>query len=155
MHHKMPGVGLNDRVFTVLLLSFTNKASSSPEAIDVQLPLNLSTFPTPILSRSHSHASITSTSAPDKKLVYQNDDVNATSEQKSRNGREVVEGRYVSWERIRKVDEVKTEWVMRTGSDAGGVLPVWMQKLGVPGAIAKDVPLAVKFAVEREEGKAV
>ena len=141
---------MNDRVFTVLLLSFTNKTSASAEAIDIQLPINLPTFPVPVLSRSHSHANITSNSTLEKKIEYQNSNANATSEQKSRNGKEVVEGRYVSWERIWKVDEGKTEWVMRTASDAGGVLPAWMQRLGVPGAIAKDVPLAVKFVVERK-----
>lgn len=152
MHHKMPGVGLSDRVFTVLLLSFTNKSSNIPESIDMQLPINLSTFPTSVLSRSHTHANLTS--ASNTKLVYRNNDANATSEQKARNGKEVVEGRYVSWERIKKVDDAQTEWLMRTASDAGGVLPGWVQRLGVPGAIAKDVPLAVKFAVEREVGRA-
>ena len=150
MHHKMPGVGLNDRVFTVLLLAFTNKASASPEAIDMQLPIDLAAFPAPVLARSHSHANVAPNSSTDKKLKYQNNDASATAEQKSRNGKEVVEGTYVSWERLRQLDGGTTEWVMRTASDAGGVLPAWMQKLGVPGAIAKDVPLAVKFAVKRE-----
>jgi hypothetical protein len=147
MHHKMPGIGLNDRVFTILLLSFINKSSPVPESIDLQIPIELSSFPPSVLSRSRTHASLVSTS--NAKLEYLNQHVNATSEQKSRNGKDVVEGMYVSWERIRKVDGSKTEWVMRTASDAGGVLPGWVQRLGVPGAIAKDVPLAVRFAVEK------
>ncbi|KAF2684842.1 hypothetical protein K458DRAFT_417704 [Lentithecium fluviatile CBS 122367] len=167
MHHKMPGVGLNDRVFTVLLLSFLYRLTPSgdspnvdtSEAIDVQLPIDLSLFPAPVLSRSHTHADITPTSSTTSgptshpKLVYDNNDATATPEQKKRNGKDVVEGRYVSWEKLRRAEEGKTtEWTMRTASDAGGVLPAWMQRLGVPGAIAKDVPLAVRFAVERGEG---
>lgn len=35
------------------------------------------------------------------------------------------------------------EWVMATASDAKGWLPMWVQKLGVPSAVVKDVGLFV------------
>ncbi|KAK6948669.1 hypothetical protein Daesc_010439 [Daldinia eschscholtzii] len=54
--------------------------------------------------------------------------------------------RYVSVERIRRVrdgeeSERKVEWIMATASDAGGVLPAWVQNVAAPGVIWKDVPL--------------
>jgi hypothetical protein len=155
MHHKMPGIGLNDRVFTVLLASCTHGHSAlGKEAIDIQIPIDLSVFPADVLSRSHSHANIASASGLPKRLIYQNNDIDASPEQKSRNGKAVVEGKYVSWERLTfnlvRPNE-KTEWEMRTASDAGGMLPAWMQRMGVPGAIVKDVPLAVKVALERKQ----
>ncbi|KAI1805010.1 hypothetical protein F4811DRAFT_517765 [Daldinia bambusicola] len=54
--------------------------------------------------------------------------------------------RYVSVERIRRVKDgggegAKVEWLMATASDAGGVLPAWVQNMAAPGVIWKDVPL--------------
>ncbi len=40
-------------------------------------------------------------------------------------------------------------WTMATASDAKGWLPMWMQKLGVPGAVIKDVGLVMKWLQER------
>ena len=37
--------------------------------------------------------------------------------------------------------EQNIDWVMATASDAKGWLPMWMQKLGVPSAVVKDVGL--------------
>ena len=37
--------------------------------------------------------------------------------------------------------EEEVEWVMATASDARGALPGWVQKLGTPGAVVKDVGL--------------
>ena len=41
------------------------------------------------------------------------------------------------------------KWVMATASDAKGKLPMWMQKLGVPGAVVKDVGLVMKWLHDR------
>lgn len=57
----------------------------------------------------------------------------------------------MSLERARRGDggeKGKWIWEMKTASDASGNLPMWMQKMGVPGAIVKDVPLALEFAVK-------
>ncbi|KAK8088906.1 hypothetical protein PG997_003867 [Apiospora hydei] len=37
------------------------------------------------------------------------------------------------------------EWLMATASDAGGVLPSWVQNMAMPGIIWKDVPLFLKW----------
>jgi hypothetical protein len=59
-----------------------------------------------------------------------------------------VQGRYVSVERFRRVGE-DIEWVMATASDAGGVLPRWVQDKAVPGQIAKDVKFYLKWAANQ------
>ena len=38
------------------------------------------------------------------------------------------------------------EWIMATASDAKGWLPMWMQKMGVPSAVVKDVGLFIEWA---------
>ncbi|KAL3962126.1 hypothetical protein ACCO45_003649 [Purpureocillium lilacinum] len=46
------------------------------------------------------------------------------------------------------------EWVMGTVSDARGVLPAWMQKMAVPGQVAKDVDMFLSWiANERTKDK--
>lgn len=64
--------------------------------------------------------------------------------------REVVPGLYAAVEtgtlrtqRDREGEEV--EWVMATASDAKGVLPMWMQRLALPGAVPKDVEYFMKW----------
>jgi hypothetical protein len=52
----------------------------------------------------------------------------------------LVMAAYTSVERIRILPtNGEIEWIMATASDAGGVLPQWMQNLAVPGKVAKDV----------------
>ena len=70
---------------------------------------------------------------------------------------------YVSVERIRRLpgDGKKgdhIEWLMATSSDAGGVLPAWIQNIAMPAVIWKDVPLFLSWAAkergEKGEGAA-
>ena len=54
----------------------------------------------------------------------------------------LVVAAYASIERVRVLpSNGDVEWIMGTASDAGGVLPQWMQNLAVPGAVAKDVEM--------------
>lgn len=58
--------------------------------------------------------------------------------------REVVMGLYCAVEtctlRKKKEEaEEEIEWVMATASDAKGNLPMWLQKMALPGAVPKDV----------------
>ncbi|RFU75696.1 hypothetical protein TARUN_6552 [Trichoderma arundinaceum] len=64
-----------------------------------------------------------------------------------------LRGTYTSIERFTEVDDQgNVEWLMGTVSDARGVLPAWVQKLAVPGQIAKDVDMFLEWiAREREE----
>ena len=64
--------------------------------------------------------------------------------------REVVQGLYAAVETctLRKKgegEEEEIEWVMSTASDAKGNLPMWMQKLALPGAVPKDVSYFMKW----------
>jgi len=54
----------------------------------------------------------------------------------------LVVAAYASIERVRVLpSNGDVEWIMATASNAGGVLPQWMQNLAVPGAVAKDVEM--------------
>lgn len=64
----------------------------------------------------------------------------------------ITEGMYCSVERCELVDEGKNVmWQMATASDAKGVLPMWVQKMGVPGAVVKDVGLFMGWVSERRK----
>jgi hypothetical protein len=59
-----------------------------------------------------------------------------------------LRGTYTSIERFKEVDDQgNVEWLMGTVSDARGVLPAWIQKMAVPGAIAKDVDMFLEWIV--------
>ena len=148
MHHSMPAPALlNDRVFTVLLVSFipTSPAPGTlAQSIDLQFPVDLSNFPVAVKERSRAVSSM-------GKLTYKASD-SASAFQKKQDGRKLVEGRYVSLEKISKVEvngKVLSKWEMMTDSDAEGALPMGVQKLGIPGAIVKDVPLALKYIISK------
>jgi hypothetical protein len=58
----------------------------------------------------------------------------------------LVMAAYTSIERIRILPtNGDVEWIMATASDAGGVLPQWMQNLAVPSAVAKDVEMFLSW----------
>lgn len=64
---------------------------------------------------------------------------------------ELVRGAYTSVERIRDAGD-GIEWLMGTASDAKGVVPGWVQKVAVPGQIAKDVDLFLSW-IAKERSK--
>lgn len=141
MYHHIPPP-LSDRVFPILLVSA--RRSTSASFIIVQIPLDLSSFPASIQARRHV-----------KNGRY-------AGTESGKQGKRLVEGRYVSVERVRKVavgegkdgeaGAEKIVWEMATASDAGGALPMAVQKMAIPGKIAKDVPLFLDW-VERMRGK--
>lgn len=62
----------------------------------------------------------------------------------------LVMAAYASVERIRVLpSNGDIEWIMATASNAGGVLPQWIQNLAVPGAIAKDVEMFLGWIPSR------
>ena len=63
--------------------------------------------------------------------------------------KKTVIGSYVSIEKCSFMPDLNIQWVMATASDAKGSLPMWMQKLGVPGAVVKDVGLFVDWVKGR------
>ncbi|KAL8948686.1 MAG: hypothetical protein Q9222_005154 [Ikaeria aurantiellina] len=56
-----------------------------------------------------------------------------------------VLGVYTSIERCVLRADNQIEWTMATASNARGWLPMWAQKMGVPGAVVKDVGLLMKW----------
>ena len=65
----------------------------------------------------------------------------------------LVVGYYVSVERIRILpDTGEIEWLMATASDAGGVLPSWVQNLAVPSQISKDVDMFLAWIPSQRSG---
>ncbi|KAK4541705.1 hypothetical protein LTR36_007414 [Oleoguttula mirabilis] len=70
-------------------------------------------------------------------------------------GGKITPGIYVSIERGELVDGgARVKWQMATASDAMGVLPMWAQKMGVPGAVVKDVGLFIDWCAIRRHRKA-
>ncbi|KAF8863313.1 hypothetical protein BDZ45DRAFT_117010 [Acephala macrosclerotiorum] len=66
----------------------------------------------------------------------------------------LVMAAYTSIERIRILpSNGEIEWIMATASDAGGVLPQWMQNLAVPGAVAKDVEMFLSWIPSQRTGQ--
>lgn len=56
---------------------------------------------------------------------------------------------YTSIESCQMLPDRNIDWVMATASDAKGWLPMWAQKLGVPGAVVKDVGLFITWIRNR------
>lgn len=74
---------------------------------------------------------------------------------KYRGDSKFTSGMYVSVERGALADGgAKVKWQMGTASDAGGVLPMPVQKLGIPGAVVKDVGLFMDWCEKRRKGNA-
>jgi hypothetical protein len=60
---------------------------------------------------------------------------------------------YTSIERLKDNGE-GVEWAMGTTSDAKGVLPQWVQRMALPGMIAKDVETFLAWiATKRQHGQ--
>ncbi|TKA31068.1 hypothetical protein B0A50_02036 [Salinomyces thailandicus] len=66
-----------------------------------------------------------------------------------------TQGMYTSVERGEIVEGMKgIKWEMGTASDAKGALPMFVQKLGTPGALVKDVGLFMDWCAKRRLGQA-
>jgi hypothetical protein len=58
----------------------------------------------------------------------------------------LVVASYTAVERLRILpDSGEIEWIMATASDAGGVLPQFVQNLAVPGEVPKDVKMFLEW----------
>lgn len=131
MCHHLPFPVAN-RTFPVLILT---AKTSATDGIVVQIPIDTQDF-------------------PDSRVLYTNGrnrrDASTDNPEKRK---KMIPAVYVSIERI-KLDEAKdeVEWVMATASDAKGWLPMFLQKMGIPGAVVKDVGLFVKWNDARRGG---
>ncbi|KAF2456636.1 hypothetical protein BDY21DRAFT_345681 [Lineolata rhizophorae] len=132
MCHSIP-TPLCNRTFTVLVASF---AVSPAVSLVAQIPVDLSTFPA-AFRQEH--------------VMYANGRHRQAGASGAGRGQMVV-GEYVSVERITRVEQdgkKHVRWEMATASDAKGWLPAGMQKLGIPGAIRKDVGLFLRWTADR------
>lgn len=126
MAHKIPPP-LNNRVFSVIIVTARSTVSPS-QFLVVQIPVDISKV---------------------KAALYSNGR-NKTEGDDALKKKTVELGQYVSIERCELIDDgTKTMWQMGTASDAKGVLPMWMQKMAVPGTIVKDVSLFIDWTQKR------
>jgi hypothetical protein len=109
----------NPRLFTIAILTATATSSPHPYFLTVTLPL-------PSLEGF-------------KASRYANGPV----------ARTIVHGAYVSVERVQRHEGGRVAWEMYTASDAKGLLPMIVQKLGIVGAIVKDVGLFLTWLARR------
>ncbi|GAB7345375.1 hypothetical protein MBLNU457_3722t1 [Dothideomycetes sp. NU457] len=129
MAHKIPPP-LNNRVFSVLVA--TARSSSDARFLVVQIPVDIRLV---------------------EKALYSNGR-NKRDGDEAIKRKEVHLGQYVSIERCEVLDDgAKVQWQMGTSSDAGGVLPMFVQKMAVPGAIVKDVSLFMEWIENKRKGK--
>ncbi|KAI1614533.1 hypothetical protein EDD36DRAFT_230989 [Exophiala viscosa] len=85
---------------------------------------------------------------------FYNSGKNVKEGKDARSRKQVCMGVYAAVEVVRRDhSEGEVEWVMATASDAKGNLPMWMQKMSLPGAIAKDVGLFLKWIKTVDDGK--
>ncbi len=117
---------MNNRLFSVLVISAKD---SSGSFIIVRIPLDLSPLPQAFYSRGR-HVQEGDTAQKRKPLVH---------------------GIYTSIERVKTLPDQSIEWTMTVSSDAKGSLPMPMQKLALPGEIAKDVGFFLKW-IDEERG---
>ncbi|MCJ1397088.1 hypothetical protein MMC11_000280 [Xylographa trunciseda] len=122
MCHALP-FPLRPRVFSVAVATARTRAPGQPDGlVIVQVPVDMAALPQARYSAGRN-----------------------VGAEAGVQGKRCVRGRYVSVERARRDVEGQVEWVMGTASDAGGWLPMWAQKMGVPGAVVKDVGLFVRW----------
>lgn len=68
--------------------------------------------------------------------------------------KDMVIAAYTSIERIRVLpSNGDIEWVMATASNAGGILPQWIQNLSVPGILPRDVEMFMDWVAGRRSDK--
>jgi Protein of unknown function (DUF3074) len=145
MCHALPGP-LSPRCFPVLVIT----ASTTPTSfLAVTVPVNLSSPP---LDAAYYSTGRNTT------------DSSASEQQKKK----PVLGIYAAVETVKIMNasehshpdgtaDGQIEWIMATASDTKGNLPMFLQKPNLPGAVAKDVGLFMKWIrtvdIEKEKEK--
>ncbi|KZF26884.1 hypothetical protein L228DRAFT_265236 [Xylona heveae TC161] len=130
MAHHIPAP-LANRVFSVVVV--TAKTSDTSFLV-VQIPVDIRSLSGALYSNDR-HLREGDTSIKRKKVIL---------------------GVYASVEGVtlrHDNDRKDIEWIMGTTSDAKGWLPMSMQKMGVPGAVVKDVGLFLAWVKKQREKK--
>jgi hypothetical protein len=127
MYHQIP-FPFENRVFHTFVIS----ANYGDHAfLVVQIPVDASGFPSAVLERSHWDLSSNKYRSPDPNGGWKQTFA-------------ITQGMYVSVERV-KMEDKEVLWEMGTASTAGGKIPSIMQKMAIPGQIAKDVGLFLSW----------
>ncbi|KAK3674649.1 hypothetical protein LTR78_005371 [Recurvomyces mirabilis] len=112
-------------------------------------------IPPPLNDRCFSVLIVTAKTAQDFLVVQIPIDTNGMPGAKYLTKGKLQHGMYCSVERGELLEHgKKVKWQMATASDAKGILPMWAQKMGVPGAVVKDVGLFIDWTSKRRAGKA-
>ena len=124
---------IRNRVFPVLIITASGPsptpASTPSSFLVVQIPIDLRPLPQAFYSRGR----------------------NLTETKDAMKKKKVVMGVYTSVEKCVMRPDLDIEWTMATASDAKGALPMWMQKLGVPGQVVADVGLFIDWVGKRRQ----
>jgi hypothetical protein len=154
MCHNIPWP-LYNRTFATLVITakpnHISQTSSNSYFIDIQLPLDLTSLrPTPS-PRSTSTNPLSPPSPPstDSPPAIYSTGANRKVGDTSQKRKKVVLGKYVSVERCKIEEDGRVTWEMGTASDAGGWLPMAIQKLALPGAVRKDVGWFIDWTAKR------
>lgn len=150
MCHKLPPP-LSRRVFPELVLT----AKTGPLAfIVVQIPVNLESFPEALYSNGRNikegDGEIKRKSLVQGYVMFPSLILVHAQEVDLM----LLYRVYTSIERCRVDEDQNIVWAMATTSDAKGSLPMWAQKLGVPGAIVKDVGRLMRWISQRRNSLA-
>lgn len=127
MAHKMPPP-LQNRVFAVLVARGRTNINGGPGFVLAQVPVE---FPA------------------DFKEAFYSSGRNVKEGGNSLQRSKIIKGQYASVERVKLDAEGRVVWETAVSSDAKGWLPMPVQKLGVPGAVLKDVGLFVEWTGKR------
>lgn len=149
MCHKMPAT-TSPRCFPVLVVTASVSAS---EFLAVTLPVDISIFSGAFYSNKRNKKEGTDSQAK-KSVQLANyvavERVHKYPKQTTHTGHTHDEQKDVK--HVHESEE-EIEWVMATASDAGGAIPMVAQRMGVPGAIVKDVGLFLKWIHNVPEGE--
>lgn len=142
VYHKIPLI--SNRVFDTLVISAKYADKSRGSFLTLQLPVDTASLPKELLDRrSHRQGS------RHRKEVAGGDGEKVKWEPDC----DVVLGKYVSMEYVDgETTPGEVLWRMALISDAGGKLPLALQNFSLPGKVAQDVGLFMKWVDGRRNG---
>ncbi|KAK5075674.1 hypothetical protein LTR70_010022 [Exophiala xenobiotica] len=137
MCHSLPSI-IGPRCFPVLVIT---ASCSADEFIAVTVPVDISSFSSSFYSNGRNRkegadhqlkksVTLGEYCAVERVVKYTGQTTHADKEGRTHNHGEAGED---------------IEWIMATASHARGNIPMAMQRLGIPGAVAKDVGLFLKW----------
>jgi len=111
-------------------------------------------IPSPLNDRAFPELVITAKKNEEFLVVQIPVDTNGLQNAKYNGQPKVQTAMYCSVEHGQVIEDgTKVKWRMATASDAKGILPMWAQKMGVPGAVVKDVGLFIDWCAKRRTAK--